>query len=83
MTGKASCTTSRQYKGRDPVGSRRSRGSRRKGSENLQSTPRVAVVIPRQLSVLLFLYGYVLKPPRESDVEAALAFALEDCEGVA
>jgi hypothetical protein len=41
------------------------------------------VVLPRQLSVLLFLYGYVLKPPRESDVEAALAFALEDWEGVA
>jgi hypothetical protein len=43
----------------------------------------VAVVLLRQLSVLLFLYGYVLKPPRKSDVEAALAFALEDWEEVA
>ena len=37
----------------------------------------------RQLSVLLFLHGYLSTPPEDPDVEAALPFALEDREGVA
>jgi hypothetical protein len=38
---------------------------------------------PRQLSVLMFLYGYSSVPLEEFDIEAALPFALEDWEGVA
>jgi len=38
---------------------------------------------PRQLSVLLFLHGYLSVPPEEFDVEAALPFALEDWAGAA
>lgn len=38
---------------------------------------------PHQLSVLMFLYGYLSTPPEEFDVEAALPFAYEDREGVA
>jgi hypothetical protein len=37
----------------------------------------------RQLSVLLFLRGYLSAPPEESDVDAAVPFALEDREGAA
>lgn len=37
----------------------------------------------RQLSVLLFLHGYLSAPPEDFDVEAALPFALEDREGAA
>jgi hypothetical protein len=38
---------------------------------------------PHQLSVLLFLYGYLSTPPEDLDVEAALPLALGDSEGVA
>ena len=38
---------------------------------------------PHQLSVLLFLHGYLSAPPEDLDVEAALPFALEDWEGAA
>ncbi len=37
----------------------------------------------RQLSVLLYLRGYLSTPPEDLDVEAALPFALEDWEGAA
>ena len=37
----------------------------------------------RQLSVLLFLHGYLSTPPEDPDVEAAIPFALEDREGAA
>jgi hypothetical protein len=37
----------------------------------------------RQLSVLLFLHGYLSAPPEDFDVEAALPFALEDRAGAA
>ena len=37
----------------------------------------------RQLSVLLFLHGYLSTPPEDPDVEVALPFVLEDREGVA
>lgn len=36
-----------------------------------------------QLSVLLFLHGYLSTPPEDPDVEAALPFAHEDWEGAA
>jgi hypothetical protein len=36
-----------------------------------------------QLSLLLFLHGYLSAPPEESDVDAAVPFALEDREGAA
>jgi hypothetical protein len=38
---------------------------------------------PRQLSVVLFLRGYLSLPPADFDIEAALPFALEDREGAA
>jgi hypothetical protein len=38
---------------------------------------------PHQLSVLMFLYGYLSTPPEDLDVEAALPLALGDSEGVA
>jgi len=38
---------------------------------------------PHQLSVLLFLHGYLSAPPEDLDVETALPFALEDREGAA
>ncbi len=37
----------------------------------------------RQLSVPLFLHGYLSAPPENPDVEAALPFALEDLDGAA
>lgn len=37
----------------------------------------------RQLSVLLFLHGYLSTPPEDPDVEAAMPAALEDWEGAA
>ena len=37
----------------------------------------------RQLSVLLFLRGYLSTPPEDPDVEAAIPLALEDREGAA
>lgn len=37
----------------------------------------------RQLSVLLFLHGYLSTPPEDPDVEAAIPLALEDREGAA
>ena len=37
----------------------------------------------RQLSVLLYLRGYLSTPPEDLDVEAALPFSLEDWEGAA
>jgi len=36
-----------------------------------------------QLSVLLFLHGYLSTPPEDPDVEAAMPFALEDLDGAA
>jgi len=36
-----------------------------------------------QLSKLLFLYGYLSKPPEDPKVEAAIPFALEDRAGAA
>ncbi|CAA9394088.1 MAG: hypothetical protein AVDCRST_MAG01-01-661 [uncultured Rubrobacteraceae bacterium] len=36
-----------------------------------------------QLSVLLYLRGYLSTPPEDLDVESALTFALEDWEGAA
>ena len=38
---------------------------------------------PRQLSVLLFLYGYTTEPAEEFEIAASLPFALEDLEGAA
>ena len=38
---------------------------------------------PRQLSVLLFLHGYLSEPAEDFDVEAALPFALDDRAGAA
>ena len=35
-----------------------------------------------QLSVLLFLHGYLSTPPEDADVEAALPSALEDRAGM-
>lgn len=37
----------------------------------------------RQLSVLLFLHGYLSTPPEDPDVEATTPLALEDREGAA
>lgn len=37
----------------------------------------------RQLSVLMFLHGYLSTPAEDADVEAAIPFALEDREGAA
>ena len=37
----------------------------------------------RQLSVLLFLHGYLSAPAKDFDVEAALPIALEDLDGAA
>jgi hypothetical protein len=37
----------------------------------------------RQLSVLLFLDGYLSAPPKDLGVEAAMPFAFEDREGAA
>jgi hypothetical protein len=38
---------------------------------------------PRQLSLLMFLYGYSPAPWEEFDIEAVLPIALEDKEGAA
>jgi hypothetical protein len=38
---------------------------------------------PRQLSVVMFLYGYSSVPLKEFDIGAALPFTLEDREGAA
>jgi hypothetical protein len=38
---------------------------------------------PRQLSILMLLYGYTTEPVEEFEIEAALPFALEDLEGTA
>jgi hypothetical protein len=51
--------------------------------EAFSQRPRWRQFSPRQLSVLLFLYGHSEVPLREFDIEAALPFALEDWEGVA
>ena len=37
----------------------------------------------RQLSVLMFLHGYISAPAEDADVEAAMPFALEDRDGAA
>jgi hypothetical protein len=37
----------------------------------------------RQLSLLLFLHGYLAEPVEDFDVEAALPFALDDWAGAA
>ena len=37
----------------------------------------------RQLSVLLYLHGYLSMPPEDLDIHVALPFALEDWEGAA
>ncbi len=37
----------------------------------------------RQLSVLLFLHGYLSAPPEDADVEAVIPSDLEDREGAA
>ncbi len=37
----------------------------------------------RQLSVLLFLHGYLSTPPEDPNGEAALPLALEDLDGAA
>ena len=39
--------------------------------------------VARQLSVLLFLHGYLSTPPEDADVESAAPLALEDREGAA
>jgi len=36
-----------------------------------------------QISMLLFLHGYLSAPPEDADVVAAVPFALEDREGAA
>ena len=51
--------------------------------EAFSQRPDWRTFAPRQLSVLLFLYGYMLEPPEDHDVAAALPFALEDWEGAA
>jgi hypothetical protein len=38
---------------------------------------------PRQLSILLYLYGYTTEPEEELAIATALPFALEDLEGAA
>jgi hypothetical protein len=38
---------------------------------------------PRQLSILLYLYGYTTEPLEEFEVATALPSALEDLEGAA
>jgi hypothetical protein len=38
---------------------------------------------PRQLSILMLLYGYTTEPVEEFEIAAALPFALEDMEGAA
>jgi hypothetical protein len=38
---------------------------------------------PRQLSILLYLYGYTPTPEEELEIAAALPSALEDLEGAA
>jgi hypothetical protein len=38
---------------------------------------------PRQLSVLMFLHGYLLEPPEDFEVATAVPLAIEDREGVA
>ncbi len=51
--------------------------------EALSQRPYRRRFSPRQLSILMFLHGYLPEPPEEFDVEAALPFALEDQEGAA
>lgn len=51
--------------------------------EALGQRPEWRGFAAHQLSVLLFLHGYLSTPPEDFDVEAALPFALEDWEGVA
>jgi hypothetical protein len=51
--------------------------------EALSQRPEWRRFFPRQLSVLMFLYGYSPVPLEEFDIEAVLPFALEDWEGVA
>jgi hypothetical protein len=38
---------------------------------------------PRQLSILMYLYGYTTAPAEELEIAAALPYALEDREGAA
>jgi hypothetical protein len=38
---------------------------------------------PRQLSILMYLYGYTTAPADEFEIAAALPYALEDREGAA
>ena len=51
--------------------------------EALSQKPEWRGFSPRELSVVLFLWGYLSVPPSDFDVEAALPFALEDWAGAA
>jgi hypothetical protein len=51
--------------------------------EALCQRPEWRTFSPYQLSVVLFLWGYLPTPPPDFDVEAALPFALEDQAGAA
>lgn len=51
--------------------------------EALSQRPEWRGFSPRQLSVVLFLWGYLPPPPSDFEVEAALPFALEDQAGAA
>ena len=51
--------------------------------EALGQRPRWRGFDARQLSVLLFLHGYLSTPPEDPDVGAAMPFALKDRAGAA
>jgi hypothetical protein len=51
--------------------------------EALSQRPEWRGFDARQLSVLLFLHGYLSTPPEDADIEAAVPFALEDQDGAA
>ena len=51
--------------------------------EALSQRPEWRKFSAHQLSVVLFLRGYLLTPPADFDVEAVLPFALEDWAGAA
>jgi hypothetical protein len=51
--------------------------------EALSQKPEWCGFSPRELSVVVFLWGYLPTPPSDFEVEAALPFALEDREGAA
>jgi hypothetical protein len=51
--------------------------------EAFSQRPDWCTFSPRQLSILMFLYGYTNDPVEEFEIAAALLFALEDFEGAA